>query len=66
MTDHEMRIERAENGLKILEDLARKAEEWHNARMAVSSLSIKDPQCMKLLNRLSEAEDALSRIFTAP
>lgn len=66
MNGHEMIIESAENGLKILEDLAKKAEEWHNARMAVSSLSIRDPEYMTSLNRLSEAEDALSRLFTAP
>lgn len=59
-------IKEADEGLLKLRELAEKAGEWHNARMAVSSMSIKDEGYMNALNRLYEAEDALSRLFTSP
>lgn len=59
-------IKEADEGLLKLRELSEKAGEWHNARMAVSSMSIKDESYMKALNRLSEAEDALSALFTSP
>lgn len=59
-------IKEADEGLIKLRELAEKAGEWHSARMAVSSMSIKDEGYMKALNRLSEAEDGLSSLFTSP
>lgn len=59
-------IKEADEGVLKIRELAEKAGEWHNARMAVSSMSIKEEGYMKALNRLSEAEDALSRLFTSP
>lgn len=64
--DLERIIKEAYEGLEKLRDLAQKAEEWHNARMSVASMSTKEPDYMGCLNRLSEAEDSLSRVFTSP
>lgn len=59
-------IKETDEGLLKLIELAEKAGEWHNARMAVFSMNIKDEGYINALNRLSEAGDALSAIFTSP
>lgn len=61
MEDNDEIIRRAEKALLIFKELGDAATEWHNARSDVCNMTIADSGYRDALNRLSNAEDWLSR-----
>lgn len=65
MRDHGEVIRKAEKALLIFKELGEAATEWHNARMAVCEMTVTDSGYREALNRLSNAEDWLSRFVAS-